>query len=338
MATDGGDTVKVVPVRHYGRWAGGGVAAIFIVMLVHTMLSKVPDTTGQMVCHVVNGHRRCQPATHWRFYWNVVGQYFTTSEVLHGLLLTLELTALAMIIGIVLGLVLAVMRLSHSRLLSATAWSYTWFFRGTPVLVQLAFWFYIHALYANLSIGLPFLHVTFVTLNVNSIDTAFFAAMIALGTNEAAYFSEIARSGLIAVDEGQTEAASSLGMTRAQTLRLVVLPQAMRVILPPTGNEVISMLKTSSLAMTISVVELYGATSNISAGNFEIMPLLIVASMWYLIVTTVLSIGQYYLERHYSRGALRTPPPTPIQRIRADVRGILSKFRTKRGVQVAVTP
>ena len=338
MAMDGDGTVKVVPVRHYSRWAGVACALIFIAMLVHTLLSRVPDTTGQMVCHVVNGARKCQPAEHWRFYWNVVGQYFTTSEVLHGLLLTLELTALAMIIGIVLGLVLAVMRLSHSRLLSSTAWSYTWFFRGTPVLVQLTFWYFIHALYSNLTIGLPFVNVTFVTINTNSIFTNFIAAMVALGTNEAAYFSEIARSGLIAGDEGQTEAASSLGMTRGQTLRLVVLPQAMRVILPPTGNEVISMLKTSSLAMTISVVELFGATSNISAGNYEIMPLLIVASLWYLIVTTVLSIGQYYLERHYAKGALRTPPPTPIQRIRSDVRGILSKFRTKRGVQVAVAP
>jgi polar amino acid transport system permease protein len=336
MATDGDGTVKVVPVRHYSRWAGVVVALIFIAMLVHTMLSKVPDTTGQMVCHIVNGLRRCQPAQHWRFYWNVVGQYFTTSEVLHGLLLTLELTALAMIIGIVLGLMLAVMRLSHSRLLSTTAWSYTWFFRGTPVLVQLTFWYFIHALYSNLTIGLPFTHVTFVTINTNSIFTNFIAAMVALGTNEAAYFSEIARSGLIAVDEGQTEAASSLGMTRGQTLRLVVLPQAMRVILPPTGNEVISMLKTSSLAMTISVVELFGATSNISAGNYEIMPLLVVASLWYLIVTTILSIGQYYLERHYAKGALRAPPPTPMQRIRSDVRGIVSKFRTKRGVKVAV--
>jgi polar amino acid transport system permease protein len=338
MATDGDGTVKVVPVRHYSRWAGGVVALIFIAMLVHTLLSKVPDTTGQMVCHVVNGHRRCQPATHWRFYWNVVGQYFTTSEVLHGLVLTLELTVLAMAIGIVGGLLLAVMRLSHSRLLSSTAWTYTWFFRGTPVLVQLAFWFNIKALYSAMTIGLPFLNTSFINLNVNSIFTPFIAAMIALGTNEAAYFSEIARSGLIAVDEGQTEAASSLGMTRAQTLRLVILPQAMRVILPPTGNEVISMLKTTSLVSTVGVVDLFAATNNISAGNYEIMPLLIVASLWYLIVTTILSIGQYYLERHYSRGALRTPPPTPIQRIRTDVRGVLSKFRTKRGVKVAVAP
>jgi polar amino acid transport system permease protein len=134
------------------------------------------------------------------------------------------------------------------------------------------------------------------------------------------------------VDEGQTEAATSLGMTRSQTLRLVVLPQAMRVIIPPTGNEVISMLKTSSLASTVSVIELLGAATNISANNFETMPLLITASLWYLIVTTVLSIGQFYLERHFARGALRTPPPTPLQRLGRDVRGVMSKFRTRRGV------
>jgi polar amino acid transport system permease protein len=328
MATNGDTSVKVVPVRHYGRWAGTVVALIVIVMIVHTMLSKVPDTSGRKGCYLSNGRKICVPAVHWRFYWTEVGQYFTTSDVVRGLFVTLELTALAMTIGIVIGVMLAVMRLSHSRLLSSTAWTYTWFFRGTPVLVQLAFWFAIRALYANVTIGVPFVHATFLSINTNSI-TPFVAAVLALGTNEAAYFSEITRSGLIAIDEGQTEAATSLGMSRGQTLRLIILPQAMRVILPPTGNEVISMLKTSSLAQTIGVVELYGATTNISAANFESMPLLIVASLWYLIVTTVLSIGQFYLERHYSKGALRTPPPTPIQRLRQDMRGILAKFRLR---------
>jgi polar amino acid transport system permease protein len=336
MATSGDTLVKVVPVRHYGRWVGGAVALIAIAMLVHTMLSKVPDTSGRMTCYKSGGQRTCVPAVHWRFYWTDVGQYFTTSDVIHGLLLTLELTVLAMTIGIVLGVIIAVMRLSHSRLLSSTAWTYTWFFRGTPVLVQLAFWFAIRDLYQNLTIGLPFFHLTFLNINTLSI-TPFIAAVIALGTNEAAYFSEITRSGLIAIDEGQTEAATSLGMTRGQTLRLIILPQAMRVILPPTGNEVISMLKTTSLAMTIGVVELFGATTNISAANFETMPLLIVASIWYLIVTTVLSIGQYYLERHYSKGALRTPPPTPMQRLRRDTRGIFAKFRL-RPSRIATTP
>jgi polar amino acid transport system permease protein len=336
METDGDTSVKVVPVRHYGRWVGTFAALIAIAMVVHTMLAKVPVTSGRKICYLANGRKICHVALHWRFYWTEVGQYFTTSEVLHGLVVTLELTALAMLIGIVLGVLIAIMRLSHSRLLSSTAWTYTWFFRGTPVLVQIAFWYAIRDLYQNLTIGLPFLHVTFLHLNV-SLITAFLAAVIALGTNEAAYFSEITRAGLIAIDEGQTEAATSLGMSRAQTLRLIILPQAMRVILPPTGNEVISMLKTSSLAQTVGVLELYGATNNISAANFETMPLLIVASIWYLIVTTVLSIGQYYLERHYAKGALRTPPPTPIQRIRRDLRGILAKFRL-RPKAIATTP
>jgi len=153
---------------------------------------------------------------------------------------------------------------------------------------------------------------------------------VAFGLNEAAYMSEIARAGLLAVDEGQIEAASAIGMTRAQTLRLVILPQAMRVIIPPTGNEVISMLKTTSLASAVGVIELLGAAQNIYAANYQVMPLLIVASLWYLIVTTILSIGQFYLERHFAKGATRTPPPTPIARIKADVRGIAAKMRSRR--------
>ncbi len=337
MTTNGDATVKVVPVRHYGRWVGAAAALLFISMLAHTLLSKVPDTTGQLVCHTTNGHRICQTPLHWRFFWNVVGQFFTTSEVLHGLVLTLELTVFSMSIGIVLGVIIAVMRLSHNRLLSATAWSYTWFFRGTPVYVQLIFWFNIAILFPVITIGIPFFHVTFLHFSSVSTFTPFRAALVAFGLNEAAYMSEIARSGLIAVDEGQTEAATSLGMTRGQTLRFVVLPQAMRVILPPTGNEVISMLKTTSLASYIGVAEVLGVTEYISANNFKVMPLLIVASIWYLIVTTILSIGQFYLERHFAKGALRSPPMTPVQRLRHDARGILSKFRTKRDVAVQGT-
>ncbi len=328
MTSDGGDAVKVVPVRHVGRWIAGAVMIVVVAMLVHTLFSKV--STGQVSCRTVNGLRTCHPVTNWRFSWNIVFHYFTSSEILHGLLLTIELTILAMVMGIVLGITIAVMRLSPNRLLSSTAWSYTWFFRGTPVYVQLLFWFNISAIYQSLSIGIPFTHVAFLHINAVSLFNPFRAALIGLGLNEGAYMSEIARSGLIAVDEGQIEAASSLGMTRGQTLRLVVLPQAMRVIIPPTGNEVISMLKTTSLASAISVVEVLGAAQNIYAANYEVMPLLITASVWYLIITTVLSIGQFYLERHFARGAQRTPPPTPIARLRQDVKGILAKFRTPR--------
>ena len=329
MTMNGDGAVKVVPVRHVGRWFGAGAALLFVAMLVHTLLSRVP--TGTTACHTTSGVRTCHALIDWRFSWTVVDHYFTSSEILAGLVKTLELTVLAMTIGIVLGVVIAIMRLSRNRLLSSTAWSYTWFFRGTPVLVQLLFWFNIAAIYPTLTIGVPFLNITLLHVNSNALFTPFVAAVVALGLNEAAYMSEIARSGLIAVDEGQVEAASSLGMTRSQSLRFVVLPQAMRVILPPTGNEVISMLKTTSLASTIGVIELLGAATNIYSANYEVIPLLIVASLWYLIVTTVLSIGQFYLERHFARGALRAPPMTPVQRLLHDARGIVAKFSTPRG-------
>lgn len=330
MSANGDVAVKVVPVRHVGRWIGLAAVSVLLAMLIHTLFFKV--SSAKQVCTLTNGARVCHGVKVWRFQWDVVGQYFFTSEVLHGLLITIELTVISMIIGILLGMTIAVMRMSPNRVLSSLAWSYTWFFRGTPVLVQLVFWAFIGLLYPHLTIGIPFTHLAFVHIHVNVVLTPFEAVFIGLGLNEGAYMSEIARSGLISVDEGQIEAASSLGMTRRQTLRLVVIPQAMRVIIPPTGNEVISMLKTTSLASTVGVLELFGAVENVYATNYKIMPLLVVASIWYLIVTTVLSIGQFYLERRFARGALRTPPPTPIQRLRADLRGIGSKFRTKRGV------
>jgi polar amino acid transport system permease protein len=328
--TTNGDAVKVVPVRHVGRWIGAAFVVLLVVMLIHTLFSKLP--TGHYACQVVSGIRKCHPDTVWRFSWTIVGQYFTTSEILHGLLTTLELTVLAMIVGIVLGVIIAIMRLSPNRLLSSTAWTYTWFFRGTPVIVQLLVWYNIAAIYPHLSLGIPFTHLSLVHIHTVTLFTAFVAGTVGLGLNEAAYMSEIARAGLIAVDEGQIEAASSLGMTRRQSLRYVVLPQAMRVIIPPTGNEVISMLKTTSLVSFISVVDLLGAASNIYAANYEEIPLLIVASIWYLIVTTILSTGQFYLERHFAKGALRSPPPTPLQRLKRDVVGILLKFRPHSGM------
>jgi polar amino acid transport system permease protein len=336
METNGDAAVKVVPVRHVGRWIGMAFMALFVAMFIHTLLSKIPS--GARTCHFVAGRYQCHPVMKWRFGWNVIFHYFTNGEILRGIVVTLELTALAMVVGIVLGVVVAVMRLSHSRLLSGAAWTYTWLFRGTPVYVQLLLWGFIAFLYPKFAIGVPFFHVYIVQFNANSVFIPFNAAVIALGLNEGAYFSEIVRSGLIAVDEGQTEAAMSLGMTRGQTLRLVVLPQAMRVILPPTGNEIISMLKTTSLVVVVGVVELLGTVTNIYGETYQIMPMLLLASMWYLIVSTILSIGQFYVERYFGQGALRTQPPTPIQRIRRDLRGIGSKYRTPRGVQVGAKP
>jgi len=251
-----------------------------------------------------------------RFQWGVVGKYLFAAPVLRGIVITLELTAIAMVAGIVLGIVLAVMRLSPSRLLSGSAWIYIWFFRGTPVLVQIIFWYEgISYLYPHLSFGIPF-GASFATVNANVLVTSFVAGALGLSFNEGAYMAEIVRAGIISVDEGQTEAAQSIGMSRFQILRRIVLPQAMRVIIPPTGNETISMLKTTSLVYAIAVADLFTATQNISNANYQVVPLLMVASLWYLFFTSVLTIGQYYIERHYARGSTRTLPPTPFQRVR----------------------
>jgi polar amino acid transport system permease protein len=223
-----------------------------------------------------------------------------------------------MVIGIALGIVLAVMRLSPNPLVSVASWVYVWFFRATPVLVQILFWSNISALYPRLSLGIPF-GPQFTDFSANDVITPFAAGVLALGLNEAAYMAEIVRAGILSVEEGQVEAAQSLGMTRLQTMRRIVLPQAMRVIIPPTGNETISMLKTTSLGSVIAVTELLYSVQLIYAVNFQTIPLLIVASIWYLIFTTVLSIGQYYVERRFSHRGSRDLPETPFQRIRRNL-------------------
>ena len=332
MKPTGDSALVVVPVRYVGRYIAGGAALVAIAMIVHTLLSKIPSDTAQ--CHIsldADGHRHRQCTwLVWRFSWDIVGRYFTSSLVLQGLAMTLLLTALTMVVGISIGVLVAIMRQSPSRVVSSVAWVYAWFFRGTPVYVQLLFWFNIAAIYPSIHFGLPFVWRWF-EVDTVALMTPFVAALVGLGLNEGAYMSEIVRGGILAVDEGQIEAAASLGLTRLQTLRLVTLPQAMRVIVPPTGNEVISMLKTSSLASALSVTELLRAAQNIYSSTYEVIPLLIVASLWYLIVTTVLSIGQYYLERRFSRGSQRQSSLTPWQRFRRDAKGIAGKFRTHRG-------
>ena len=296
--------MTIVPVRHPWRWVASVVILIFVAMLVNTLLFS----------HVVRGGVR-----EGRFQWGVVGHYLFVTPVLRGIEVTLELTVIAMIAGVVIGILLAVMRLSPSRLLSGAAWVYIWFFRGTPVLVQLFFWYLgIAYLYQHLTLGVPF-GPALVTFNSNTLITTFVAGALGLSFNEGAYMAEIVRAGIISVDEGQTEAAQSLGMNKATTLRRIVLPQAMRIIIPPTGNETISMLKTTSLVSTIAVADLFQAAQNISNANYEIVPLLTVASLWYLFFTSILTVGQYYVERHYARGSTRQLPPTPLQRLRASL-------------------
>ena len=285
------EEIRAVPVRHPGRWIAAGVVLLVAVAVVRAI------------------------ATNPRFEWSVVGEYLFEENILEGLRVTLELTVIAMAIGIALGVVLAVMRLSVNPLVSSASWLYIWFFRGTPVLVQLFFWYFIAQLFPSIAIGIPF-GPAFAHANANTLITAFTAAILALGLNEAAYMAEVVRAGMISVDEGQTDAAQSLGMTGVQSLRLIVLPQAMRVIIPPTGNETISMLKTTSLASVITVGELLFAAQTVYSRTYRTIPLLIVASIWYIVCTSVLYVGQYYLERYYGRGATRELPPTPLQRAR----------------------
>jgi polar amino acid transport system permease protein len=253
--------------------------------------------------------------TNPRFQWSVVGQYFASQQVLNGLYLTLELTVVAMAVGVVLGTLLAVMRLSPNPLVSGGSWVYIWFFRGTPVLVQLLLWYNISALYPEISLGIPF-GPTLFHGSANTLIPPFAVAILGLGLNEAAYMAEIIRAGLISVDPGQTEAAHALGMTRLQTIRRIVLPQAMRVIIPPTGNETISMLKTTSLVSVIALAELTYSAELIIARTFQTIPLYLTASLWYLMVTSVLTAGQFYIERHFARGTARELPVTPLQRLR----------------------
>ncbi len=299
------EVIKAVPVRHPGRWVGAAVILLLAAMLIHAILTV--------------------PA----FKWDLVGHYLFDNRILHGLVVTLELTALAMVMGVVGGILLAVMRLSPNPLLSGTAWVYIWVFRGTPVLVQLVFWNFLGVLWAKLSIGIPFTHVTFWSEQTNVLIPTFVAALLGLGLNEAAYMAEIVRGGIQSVDEGQQEASQALGMNRFDTMRRIILPQAMRVIIPPTGNETISMLKTTSLVSVIALEELFRAGQNIYSRNFQSIPLLIVVSIWYLLLTSILTVGQYYIERHYARGSNRSLPPTPMQRIAGLFRGIQSRPQPK---------
>ena len=286
-----GEAIVAIPVRHRGRWVAAVIILVLAAQFVHWL---VTDTA---------------------LHWDVVGQYLFSSQILTGVANTIKLTIIAMVMGVILGVILAVMRLSRNPIVSGVSWLYIWFFRGTPVLVQLIFWFNLPTVLRSISLGIPFGPSWFHTDPKNLI-TQLIAVCLGLGLNEAAYMAEIARAGILSVDEGQVEAASALGMTRLQSMRRIVLPQAMRVIIPPTGNETISMLKTTSLAVFVSYNELLGSATNIYSRTYQVIPLLIVASLWYLFLTSILTFGQFYLERYYARGALRELPPTPLQKLR----------------------
>jgi polar amino acid transport system permease protein len=293
------EPIKAVPVRHPGRWIGTIVVVILAAMFAHLLFTN--DQFGWHFIFVSSGEGQR-------------GAMFTP-PVLRGLWGTLALTVLSMLIGVVLGIILAIMRLSPNRILSGAAFVYIWFFRAVPLLVLCILFGNLGILWAKVGLGIPFDHqigqlfgadnlqLRVLNLDSNKLLTGFVAGMLALGLAEAAYMAEIVRAGIQSIDPGQGEAASALGLSRSQTLRRVILPQAMRVIVPPTGNEVIAMVKNTSLVAYVPVsMELWFQMQAIISRTFRVMPVLTGAVIWYLIICTILMIVQYYVERYFSRG------------------------------------
>ncbi len=245
--------------------------------------------------------------TNANFRWDVVWTYWRDVLVFRGIGWTLLLTAGSMFVAIVLAVTLAVMRRSDNPVMRWVSWAYIWFFRGTPIYTQLVFWGLLAVLYPRLSLGVPF-GPEFFAFSTKDVISAFWLALIGLSLNEAAYLAEIVRAGLASVDTGQTEAAKALGMKDSKILRRIVLPQAMRVIVPPTGNETISMLKTTSLVVAVPfTMDLYYTTNAMGNRLFLPVPFLVIAAIWYLVITSVLMVGQHYIEQYYGRGFSTTP-------------------------------
>lgn len=270
---------QILPVRKPGPIIAGIIVAIIACSLLYGIV------------------------TNPRFEWDVVGIYLISDNVLSGICWTLCITVISMVVAIILAVILAMMRKSINPVLRAVSWFFIWFFRGTPVYTQLVFWGMFSVLVPKMSLGIPFTSIEFFSVDSNLIMTALNAALIGLSLNEAAYLSEIVRAGLEAVDSGQVEAAKALGMGRALTMRRVILPQAMRIIVPPLGNETIGMLKTTSLVLAVPfTLELQFATNAIANRIYKPIPLLIVASIWYLVITSILMVFQYMLEKHFAKG------------------------------------
>jgi polar amino acid transport system permease protein len=293
------EAIKAVPVRHPGRWLMLAVLAVLAAMFVHLLVTNKAFKWSFIFSSYAPGKR---------------GVMFT-DPVLQGLRGTILLTVTAMVIGIGLGVVIAIMRLSPNKVLSTVAWLYTWFFRAAPRLVLAVLFGNLNILWTRIGFGLPFdqqigklfgihdLNAQFYSVRAVDLLAGFTAGMLALGLSEAAYMAEIIRAGIQSIDPGQAEAAVALGMSRGQVLRRIVLPQAMRVIVPPTGNEVIAMVKDTSLVAFVPVTgELFFQLTAVESRTFVVLPVLVAALLWYLILCSILMIGQFFVERHFGRG------------------------------------
>ncbi|MDU6389564.1 MAG: amino acid ABC transporter permease [Pantoea sp.] len=274
------DELRIVGKRYYGRWLSALLVLLCVAAMAHSMINNP------------------------RFEWGVIADNFTEASILQGVLMTLQLTAISVVLGFAFGTVLALMRLSSNPVLVAVSWAYTWFFRGVPMLVQLFLWYNIAALYPTLSLSLPGVGELW-SAQSNALVSPFSAAVIALVMHQSAYAAEIVRAGIQSVGNGQLEAARALGYRPAQIFRFTILPQAMRAILPPAGNEVIGQLKTTAVVSVISLQDVLFSAQIIYQRTYEVIPLLLVATLWYLLMTSVLSVGQFYVERYFSRGVSR---------------------------------
>ena len=302
-------SARLVPLRKPGQWISAAVLLLLLAMVAHTLL------------------------TNPRFQWGVVWSYFGTGPILRGLLLTLWLTAAVLVCGYLIGIVLAVMRLSGNPILRAVSFGYVWLVRSVPPLVQLLFWYELASLYPELSLGIPFGRA-FVTVRTAHLFTGLLAAFVALTLDVAAFSAEIVRGGILSVEPGQSQAAQALGLSRWRIFRRIVLPQAMPAIIPASGNLLIGMLKATSIVSVIAVADLLYSVQLIYNQNFLIIPLLLVATIWYVVLTTILSVGQYYVERHYARGSNRPRPPGRLWTI---ARANLPIFPRRRTTLVSVS-
>ncbi|GGL31572.1 amino acid ABC transporter permease [Nocardia jinanensis] len=288
--------------RHPWRWVISAVALVLVAQFGHGLV------------------------TNPGWDWPTFVQYFTADVVLKALRVTVELTLYGTLFGFVLGVWLAIARLSHNPVLQVISWTYVWAFRSIPLIVQLLFWFNLAYLYRTFSIGVPF-GPAFVSFDVNGVISGFGAAVIGLALHQAAYAAEIIRAGIISVDPGQVEAAKSLGLPWRRQFCTIIAPQAMRGILPNAVNEVISLFKGTSIVSVMAIAELFYQVQVIFGRNGRVVPLLMVATVWYIVLTTILTVAQYYIERYFAKGSERELPPTPVQRIRRKITEITAERR-----------
>jgi polar amino acid transport system permease protein len=276
--------LRVVPAKYPARTVGTVFAVLVIGVVLHSTL------------------------TNPRWGWGVFAQWFFAEPVLEGLGRTLLLTALGAVLGFVFGTGLALARVSRSPLLARLSWVFTWLFRSVPMIVLLLIINNLGYLYETVTLGIPGTDVTFFSYPTTQLISPFVAALLGLTLNQAAFASEIVRGGILSVEQGQLEAAAALGLSRGRQAFRIVLPQAMRTILPTAFNDIIGLAKGTSNLYILALPELFYTIQIIYRRNLEVIPLLMVATVWYLVILTVLSVVQHYIERHFSRGALRNPP------------------------------